>query len=103
IDRLVLNLYTGPGTADVWIDDIDIGPVKPLDVAGGGVPGTPVKQRPAGDPGSGPRGRLAEVKLGQLRVDSKPFFFRAVRYTGVPLYVLRQAGFDALYVTADVP
>ncbi|MBY0456377.1 MAG: hypothetical protein K2V38_03505, partial [Gemmataceae bacterium] len=39
----------------------------------------------------------------KLLVDGKPFFFRAVRHTGVPLHVLRQAGFDALWVTADVP
>ena len=29
IDRLVLNLYTGPGATEVWVDDLDIGPVKP--------------------------------------------------------------------------
>lgn len=101
VDRLVLNLYTGPGTAEVWIDDIDIGPVKPPEGAGPGTPGVPVK-RPVG-PGAGPRGRLATQQGGQLFVDNKPFFFRAVRYSGVPLHVLRQAGFDALYVTADVP
>src|SRR5262245_40093818 len=46
IDRLVLNLYTGPGTSEIWIDDLDIGPVKPSrpDGAGGGVPGLPTRQ-----------------------------------------------------------
>src|SRR5262249_10895466 len=29
IDRLVLNLYAGPGPLDVWIDDLEIGPVLP--------------------------------------------------------------------------
>jgi uncharacterized protein (TIGR03067 family) len=29
IDRLVLNVYTGPGPIDVWVDDVSIGPVKP--------------------------------------------------------------------------
>src|SRR4029079_2079709 len=29
IDRLVLNLYTGPGSVEVWVDDLDIGPVRP--------------------------------------------------------------------------
>ena len=103
VDRLVLNLYTGPGTADIWIDDIDIGPVKPPD-EGKGTPGVPVKgpSRPAGEPGAGPRGRVASQQGGQLFVDDKPFFFRAVRHTGTPLHVLRQAGFDALWVPADV-
>jgi hypothetical protein len=104
IDRIVLNLYTGPGTADVWIDDLDIGPVKEPDVSAvGGTGGTavPVKQtRPAGE--SGPRGRLATQRGGQLFVDGNGFFFRAVRHTGTPLHVLKQAGFDALWVPADV-
>ena len=103
VDRLVLNLYTGPGTADIWIDDLDIGPVKPPDEGKGGAPGVPVnKPRPAGEPGAGPRGRMATQQGGQLFVDNKPFFFRAVRHTGTPLHVLRQAGFDALWVPADV-
>jgi hypothetical protein len=37
-----------------------------------------------------------------LQVDGKGFFFRAVRHTGTPLYVLRQAGFDALWVPSEV-
>lgn len=27
VDRLFLNLYGGPGQTDVWIDDMEIGPV----------------------------------------------------------------------------
>jgi hypothetical protein len=106
IDRLVLNCYTGPGTADIWIDDLDIGPVKPPESPSPapGAPGVPVKgPRSPGEPGAGPRGRTSQVQLGQLQVDGKAFFFRAVRHTGAPLHVLRQAGFDALYVPADVP
>jgi hypothetical protein len=103
IDRLVLNLYTGPGTADVWIDDLDIGPVKAPEGAGGAAPGVPASRpRPAGVPGAGPRGRRATQQGGQLFLDGKRFFFRAVRHTGTPLHVLRQAGFDALAVPADV-
>jgi hypothetical protein len=101
IDRLVLNLYTGPGEADVWIDDLDIGPVKQRE-GKPGAPAAPVSQPKGGAP-AGPRGRLSRQEGGQLFVDKKPFFFRAVRYTGTPLHVLRQAGFDALWVTSDVP
>ncbi len=100
IDRLVLNLYTGPGTADIWIDDLDIGPVKTPDDAKR--PGVPVKQPKPADSATGPRGRLSRQEGGQLFVDNKPFFFRAVRHTGAPLHVLRQAGFDTLWVPADV-
>jgi hypothetical protein len=34
-------------------------------------------------------------------VDGKPFLFRAIRHTGTPLYVLRQAGFDSLALPTD--
>ncbi len=98
VDRLILNLYTGPGTADVWIDDLDIGPIKLPEAK---APGAPVKQPKPGD-STGPRGRLSKQQGGQLFVDDKRFFFRAVRHTGAPLHVLRQAGFDALWVPADV-
>lgn len=101
VDRLVLNLYTGPGTTDVCIDDLDIGPVsKPDEAKGPG--GTPVKGPKGSDAPAGPRGRLTKQEGGQLFVDGKPYFFRAVRHTGAPLHVLRQAGFDALWVPADV-
>lgn len=98
VDRLVLNLYTGPGAAEYWIDDLDIGPVKPRPVAppAAGAPAAPARR-------DGPRGRQAVHRAGQLLVDDKPFFFRAIRHTGVPLHVLRQAGFDALWVPAEVP
>ncbi|MFM8272119.1 MAG: hypothetical protein ACKODX_07250 [Gemmata sp.] len=102
IDRLVLNLYTGPGTADIWIDDLDIGPVQAPEEAKGAA-GIPVKGAKAGEPVREARGRLAKQEGGQLFVDNKPYFFRAVRHTGAPLHVLRQAGFDTLWVPADVP
>ena len=102
VDRLVLNLYTGPGTADIWIDDLDIGPVKAVEEAKPPA-GTPVKNPKGSDAPPGPRGRLTRQEGGKLFVDGKPYFFRAVRHTGAPLHVLRQAGFDALWVPADVP
>jgi hypothetical protein len=98
IDRIVLNLYTGPGTAEIWVDDLDIGPVKPPirpDAAGPGAPGVPVKLQRPGE--RQPGGRQIEQRGGQLFVDGKRFFFRAIRHTGTPLHVLRQAGFDTVW------
>src|SRR5262249_32158572 len=87
IDRLVLNLYAGPGTLDVWVDDLDIGPVNPApkpDNTGPGAMGVPTKlPRNTG----GGRGRQVEQRGGQIFVDGNPFFFRAIRHTGTPLYV----------------
>ncbi|HVL11803.1 MAG TPA: hypothetical protein VM529_04530 [Gemmata sp.] len=102
IDRLVLNLYTGPGTAEVWVDDLDIGPVKPVarpDAPPTGAPGVPAKLTRPGERRAG--GRQIEQSGGQLFVDGRRFFFRAIRHTGTPLHVLRQAGFDTVWFPPD--
>ena len=106
IDRLVLNVYTGPGPVDVWIDDLDIGPVRPPaapDAAAPGVPGVVAGQPKNPDPAFAGRGRQVEQRGGQLLVDGKPYFFRAIRHTGTPLHVLRAAGFDSLWLPPDAP
>ena len=103
VDRLVLNLYTGPGTAEVWVDDLDIGPVRPPakpDAAPPGAPGVPTRN-PRADGQS--HGRQVEQRGGMVQVDGKPYFFRAIRHTGTPLHVLRQAGFDTLWLPPDAP
>lgn len=108
IDRLVINLYAGPGPLDVWIDDLDIGPVKPNPNAPapntGGAPGTAVKLPRGGDLAA-PRvgSRQVEHRERHILVDGKPYFFRAIRHTGTPLHVLRSAGFEALWLPADTP
>ncbi len=103
IDRLVLNLYAGPGPLDVWIDDLDIGPVRDTSRAlEPGTPALPAKQVKPGDPNlTLSPGRMSEQRGGQLLVEGKPFFFRAIRHTGTPLHVLRAAGFDAVWLPTD--
>ena len=96
IDRLVLNLYSGPGKVDVWIDDLEIGPVKPT-APNRGVPGVPTR-------GGAPIPRSThkvQQNAGALLVDNKQYFFRAIRYTGTPLHVLREAGFNSLWLPSD--
>jgi hypothetical protein len=105
VDRLVLNVYTGPGPVDIWVDDLDIGPVvrsaeppaeaRPPAVTTGQNPGKAPPEPPAAP------GRLVEQRGGQLMVDGKAHFFRAIRHTGTPLHVLRAAGFDALWLPPD--
>ena len=68
----------------------------------GGDPGVPAK--PPKTPTAQARGRhRSSSAAGRLIVDGKPFFFRAIRHTGTPLHVLRQAGFDTLWLPADAP
>lgn len=107
IDRLVLNAYAGPGTLELWVDDLDIGPVLPPPpqvVADPKGPGVSTKQPKPSEPNvTLARGRQVEQRGGQLLVDGKQHFFRAIRHTGTPLHVLRAAGFDSLWLPGDAP
>jgi hypothetical protein len=105
IDRLVLNVYGGPGRTDIWIDDLEIGPV--LD-------GSPFKQtsRPSGAADKGaaikpalPRARssVVELRQDQLLVNSKRFFMRGIRHSDTPLEALREAGFNTLWFDRAAP
>jgi hypothetical protein len=96
VDRLMLNLYTGPGALELGIDDLEIGPVSdagPFRTTGRSNPREPSRAR--GNPD-----RTAVVKLEgeRLLVSGKPFFFRAIRHTDTPLKVLRDAGFNTIWL-----
>jgi hypothetical protein len=94
IDRLMVNVYGGPGLTDVFIDDLEIGPA--LDRA----PAKPVS-RPDQPEGSRPIENQpinAFCKDGQLQVDGKPFLLRAIRHTDTPINVLHDAGFNTIDV-----
>jgi hypothetical protein len=108
VDRLVLNLYAGPGDVDVYVDNLEIGPVRP-----GATPERPVvpKKGPPGSkavtekqaPGRPAGGVPVEFNRGDLTVGDRKVFPRFVRYNGTPMLALREAGFDSLYMPADVP
>jgi hypothetical protein len=98
IDQLILNVYSGPGLADIWIDDLEIGPVlenNPFRTTSRSA--GPVKL--LGPSGPYPVGRSAAIELnrGQLLVNGKPFFFRGIRHSDTPLKVLREAGFNTIW------
>jgi hypothetical protein len=107
IDRLVLNLYAGPGDTQVWIDDLEVGPVA--DPRTWQNAGRPDPAPGADGPGkltgrTGPR-RPAVIDLDrdQLRVSGRTIFFRAIRHTDTPLTVLREAGFNTLWIDDQAP
>jgi hypothetical protein len=97
IDRLILNVYTGPGQTEVFVDDLEIGPVieqKPKAVAEDGsekLMGRPQQRKAV----------MVELEREQLRVGGKRFFFRAIRHTDTPLKVLRDAGFNTVWLDQD--
>jgi hypothetical protein len=103
IDRLTLNLYTSAGAIDVFIDDLEIGPVRqpvaPPPSVNKGATTTGIVKPPVRDD----RGYRVEMNRNRLLVGGKPFFFRAIRHSGTPLKTLRDAGFNSVYFDIDTP
>jgi hypothetical protein len=99
IDRLILNVYGGPGKADIWIDDLEIGPVidsstfqtTSRPAAGGAKTGDIAPQRARN------RAALVELRQDHLWVSGKRFFMRGIRHSDTPLRSLREAGFNTVW------
>jgi len=115
IDALMINVYAGPGPTELWIDDLEIGPVtqdsaiRPIPAAKTGATPTqptniPRPDRPnpgASLPGAllpGGRGEIVEFNSNKLLVGGKPFLMRGVNHSNTPLKVLQQAGFNTTFV-----
>ena len=102
IDRLMLNVYAGPGITEVWVDDLEIGPVKvdPNQPAGPKpkTPGT-VASRPGAT--ALPKARTVEFRDGQVKIDGEPFFMLAIRHTDTPLKTLRDANINTVWFPAE--
>ncbi len=96
VDRVLLNVYGGPGLTDVWVDDLEAGPLTetPAAAPSRGVPGRPAVRR-----------RAAEVQLSgnKLLVAGQGFFVRGIRHTGTPLKTLRDAGFNTVWLDESAP
>jgi hypothetical protein len=111
IDRLMLNVYAGPGPCEIWIDDLDIGPCKldpkkPLKGIGRPVSRTKAPGQLGTPPGTLPNGVAhpysVEFVAGRILIDKKPFFLRAVRHAGQSLKGLRDFNFNAIAFPATV-
>ena len=96
LDRVLLNVYGGPGLTNVWIDDLDVagvvasrpGPAEPAATPGG--------RHPAG---AAPAERQrVELAGSELTVDGRPFFPRIIRHRDEPLAFLKQLGFNAVWL-----
>lgn len=108
IDRLVLNVYGGPGLTQVYTDDLVAGPLDDVRPPTQTVP----PAQPAATPGGGPPRAVvphsedrAEVRLAgnQLLVGGQKFFMRAIRHTGTPLKTLHEAGFNTIFLDESTP
>lgn len=112
LDQLVLNVCDGTGQVDVWIDDLEIGPVEDARRLPSPEPGArETPGRPASIAESGPgqpltANRRGEVQLrgNHLWVGGKRFFLRGIRATGSPpLSTLREAGFNTVWLDESTP
>jgi hypothetical protein len=120
VDRLLLNLYAGPGRTEVWIDDLNAGPVEdrlpPPEVAagpaagagpagarteksgGGGVIATPAVRSWPSSGRAARRPAAIDLDRDQLTIGGRRFLFRAIRHSDTPLQVLRDAGFNTVWL-----
>jgi hypothetical protein len=98
VDCLVLNVYTGPGTSQVWIDDLSISPVLPQDE----------KKKKSGADNGKLKNPTITFSGGDILIDlhddkpERPFFFRGIRHSTLPLAVLEQARFNTLWFPETV-
>jgi hypothetical protein len=102
VDALILNVYAGPGPTEVWIDDLEVGPVV-NDVgqrAAGAATGT-AATKPGAAPRAGTHNAVVEFNGNRLMVDGKPVLFHGIRQTDTPLKTLRAAGFNTVFLEND--
>ena len=95
IDRVILNVYSGPGVSEVWIDDLEIGPVK------GDAPPLAKNDAAPGRLAKNAKAVPVEFGDGQILVDGEPFFMLAIRHTDTPLKTLRDAQFNTVWFPND--
>jgi hypothetical protein len=99
VDRLLVNLYGGPGESEVLLDDLKIEPV-PAELAGQALAGVEPQADP-GSPSSTPAGGRFLLAGNVLTKDGQPWLPRAISGTGMDIQALRRAGFDVLEVSAQ--
>ena len=96
IDQLVLNVYCGAGVSEVWVDDLEISPVERKAES--------VGPRGVGAPTARAKGRTPTVEFsnGDILVNDKPFFMRAIRHSNTPLKALEIARFNTIWFPGEV-
>jgi hypothetical protein len=103
VERVILNVYTGAGQSDCWIDDLDVAGfvARPVDTESR-MSATPAPAGPATKPAAtsaGP-GAVRRVELAGpiLVAEGRPMFPRAIQYHGEPMEFLARLGFNAVWI-----
>jgi hypothetical protein len=104
MNRAVLNIYGGLGVTNVWIDDLDIGgfvasapEVLIGQAAGPALRPVGIERTPAPQPASSQRN--VQLAGSVLLASGRPLLPRAIQHQGEPLSLLKQLGFNAVWVT----
>ncbi len=91
VDTATIICDLNPGNAEVAIDSVSFGPIiaphRVIDLASSESSGAPATRRSA-----------AEIRLGQLRVNDRPFFPRIAVYHGESIDMLRYSGVNSVLV-----
>ncbi len=107
IDRVVINAYSGPGMTELWVDDLEIGPViesKPFQTTGRDKDaGAKLEAPSTGTPRPPNRQENVELAHDRLMLNGKGIIFRGIRYTDTPLNVLRDLGLNTLMLDSSAP
>ncbi|MEN6448940.1 MAG: hypothetical protein ABFC96_00475 [Thermoguttaceae bacterium] len=111
VDAVFVNVYGGPGTTNVWIDDLEaVGRVArqrdDTPSRGGSFDGATASWAPRGLVRLPPVDRAQPsspqhtVKLSNsfLTIDGRPFFPRVIQHRGEPLDLLKRMGFNAVWL-----
>ena len=116
LDAVLLNVCTGPGVSNVWIDDLEVAghvpsqrgqapaanhdvlPASAESPAEGSM--APVRLPPVPPTASADSAPPHTVRLEKslLLVDDRAWFPRVIQHRGEPLAVLKQIGFNAVWL-----
>jgi hypothetical protein len=89
VDRIVLNVFTGPGDSTVWIDDLEVSPTFESH--------SRTATAKLGEPGESTAPDV-EISQDRLLVAGRPRLLRAMRAPGVPATRLKEFGFSVVSV-----
>jgi hypothetical protein len=117
LDAVLLDVFSGQGTSNVWIDDLEVAghvpqqtsqlsavhPAAALATSGQSRPEAPLRPirlppvQPAPSAPSAPRHSVKLVR-SILLVDDRPMLPRIIRHRGEPLAFLQKVGFNAVWL-----
>ncbi len=98
LDRLLINVYGGPGETEVFLDDLSVTAVAavtptPLEAPDRPSPALPQADTPKPQPG---RNSPVRLDLNYLTRQGRPWFVSAIYAPGADVAVLGRAGFNVL-------